>query len=82
MGAGRLRFIRVGTCLLVLAAGSALAQITPVESVTEPIRTARAVRVERAPKMNGSLDDPIWQLAKPITDFRQREPFDALPGDR
>ena len=77
MGAGRLRFIRVGTCLLVLAAGSALAQITPVESVTEPIRTARAVRVERAPKMNGSLDDPIWQLAKPITDFRQREPFEG-----
>ena len=77
MGAGRLRFIRVGTCLLVLAAGSAVAQITPVEPVTEPIRTARAVRVERAPKMNGSLDDPIWQLAKPITDFRQREPFEG-----
>ena len=27
--------------------------------------------------MDGSLDDPIWQLAKPITDFRQREPFEG-----
>lgn len=77
MDGGRPGLIRVAACLLVLAVGSALAQITPAESVSEPIRTARAVHVERAPKMDGSLDDPIWQLAKPITDFRQREPFEG-----
>ncbi len=37
-------------------------------------RTAEAVRVERAPKLDGSLDDPLWQSAKAVTDFRQREP--------
>ena len=77
MDGGRPGLIRVAACLLVLAVGSALAQITPAESASEPIRTARAVHVERAPKMDGSLDDPIWQLAKPITDFRQREPFEG-----
>ncbi|HZQ93881.1 MAG TPA: DUF5916 domain-containing protein [Candidatus Sulfotelmatobacter sp.] len=47
------------------------------EPAIEAIRTARAVHVERAPKLDGTLNDPIWQLAKPITDFRQREPFEG-----
>jgi hypothetical protein len=34
-------------------------------------RVAEAVRVDHAPKLDGTLDDPLWQLAKPITDFRQ-----------
>lgn len=40
----------------------------------EEPRIAKAVRVDQAPKLDGTLDDPVWQLAKPITDFRQREP--------
>lgn len=36
--------------------------------------TAEAVRVERAPKLDGTLDDPVWQSAKPVADFRQQEP--------
>jgi hypothetical protein len=40
-------------------------------------RVARAVRVERAPRMDGTLNDPIWQQAAPITEFRQREPFEG-----
>jgi hypothetical protein len=68
----------VGAFLLVLtAAAGSLAQAPGAEAGIEQIRTARAVRVERAPKMDGTLDDPIWQLAKPITDFRQREPFEG-----
>ena len=77
MDGGRPGFVRVAACLLVLTACSALAQITPAEPGIEPVRTARAVSVERPPKMDGTLDDPIWQLAKPITDFRQREPFEG-----
>ena len=46
----------------------------------EQIRTAQATRVERAPKLDGTLHDPIWQLATPITDFRQREPFEGQPA--
>ena len=39
---------------------------------------AQAVRVDRAPHMDGTLDDPIWRQASPITDFRQREPYEGL----
>jgi hypothetical protein len=35
---------------------------------------AEAVRVDHAPKLDGSLADPLWQSAKPVTEFSQREP--------
>src|SRR5260221_6939529 len=35
---------------------------------------AEAVRVDHAPKLDGSLGDPLWQSAKPVTEIRQREP--------
>ena len=43
-------------------------------------QVAQAVPVERAPKLDGTLDDSLWQLAKPITDFRQREPLEGQPA--
>ena len=43
-------------------------------------QSAEAVRVDRAPKLDGTLDDPICQSAKPITDFRQREPQEGEPA--
>ena len=46
----------------------------------EQIRTAHATHVERPPKLDGTLDDPIWHLAMPITGFRQREPFEGQPA--
>src|SRR5437667_10570290 len=42
----------------------------------EPLRTAKASRVDRAPKLDGTLDDPIWQQARAIYNFLQRETFD------
>src|SRR5260370_472347 len=36
-------------------------------------RVAEAVRVESAPRMDGTLTDRLWQTAKAIVDFRQRE---------
>ena len=47
----------------------------------EPLRTAQASRVDRAPKMDGTLDDPLWQQATPITNFLQREPYEGQPSD-
>jgi hypothetical protein len=44
------------------------------------IRIADAVRVEHPPKLDGTLDDPIWQQAIPITDFRQKEPYEGQPA--
>ena len=43
----------------------------------EPSRTAQAIRVEHPPKLDGTLDDPAWQKATPITNFLQREPFEG-----
>jgi hypothetical protein len=45
----------------------------------EPLRTARATRVDRAPKLDGTLDDPLWNQATAITDFLQREPYEGQP---
>jgi Domain of unknown function (DUF5916)/Carbohydrate family 9 binding domain-like len=43
----------------------------------EPGRTAKATRVERAPRLDGTLDDREWQSATPISGFLQREPFEG-----
>src|SRR5215475_11831029 len=45
----------------------------------EPLRTAQAIRVDRAPKVDGTLDDPLWQQATPIENFLQREPYEGQP---
>jgi hypothetical protein len=57
----------------------------PLTSVSASIpgndaRVAEAVRVDHAPKLDGTLDDPLWQLAKPLTDFRQQEPHEGEPA--
>jgi hypothetical protein len=35
--------------------------------------------VDHAPKLDGTLNDSLWLTAKPITDFRQREPLEGQP---
>src|SRR5229473_3342661 len=45
--------------------------------VPESLRSAQASRVDRVPKMDGTLDDPLWQEATPITNFLQREPYEG-----
>src|SRR5258708_28521706 len=40
-------------------------------------RIAEAVPVDHALKLDGTLDDPLWLTAQPISDFRQREPFEG-----
>jgi hypothetical protein len=52
----------------------------PPTGLEPPQRIAQAVRVERAPRMDGTLDDPIWQQAISIADFRQREPYEGQPA--
>jgi Domain of unknown function (DUF5916) len=45
----------------------------------EPLRTAQASRVDRAPRLDGRLDDPLWLQATPILNFLQREPYEGQP---
>src|SRR5213595_3529901 len=48
--------------------------------VQEPLRTASASRIDLAPKLDGTLDDPIWQQGTPIDNFLQREPLEGQPS--
>ena len=41
---------------------------------------AEAVRVDHAPKLDGTLSDPLWESAKPVTEFHQREPNEGDPA--
>jgi hypothetical protein len=70
---------RVVSAFLAICALSAdtLAQ-TAISDQGIPI--AQAVRVERPPRLDGTLDDPIWQQAVPIIDFRQKEPYEGQPA--
>ena len=46
-------------------------------------RVAEAVSVAHAPKLDGTLDDPLWLSAKPISSFRQREPYEgSVPTEK
>jgi hypothetical protein len=48
-------------------------------AIPEVSRVAQAVRVDHAPKLDGTLSDPLWQQAIPITSFLQREPYEGQP---
>jgi len=71
-----------GLFLLGIVGPAALAY--PQESVSQnESRVAEAVRVDRPPRLDGTLHDPLWQSAKPIADFRQREPHEgAIPTEK
>jgi hypothetical protein len=45
-----------------------------------PERIAQALRVERSPRLDGTLDDPLWQQASAVSDFKQREPYEGQPA--
>lgn len=46
----------------------------------ESTATAQAVAVDHPPKLDGTLDDPLWRSAIAITDFRQQEPLEGQPA--
>jgi hypothetical protein len=57
------------------ADGRASLALPPVPQAES--RVAVAVPIDHAPRLDGSLNDPLWQSAKVITDFRQREPHES-----
>lgn len=64
---------------LVLAAG--LCAVVPARARAQPQeRSARAVRVDAAPVIDGRLDDAAWELAEQIDGFRQRDPAQGQPA--
>jgi hypothetical protein len=51
-----------------------------VPKIEQSNRNAQATAIEHPPNLDGTLDDPLWQSAIPITDFRQREPYEGEPA--
>jgi uncharacterized protein DUF5916 len=51
-----------------------------VQTETRNTGIVEAVRVDHGPKLDGTLDDPLWQSARPIRDFRQQEPYEGQPA--
>jgi hypothetical protein len=43
-------------------------------------KSAVAVRTAVAPMIDGVMNEPAWQLAKPVTDFTQRDPNEGEPA--
>jgi hypothetical protein len=41
---------------------------------------ANAVRSTSAPRIDGRPDDAVWALARPLTQFTQRQPLDGQPA--
>jgi hypothetical protein len=52
----------------------------PLQAETEGLRSAEAVRIDHAPRLDGTVNDPLWQQASAITNFKQREPFEGRPA--
>lgn len=46
------------------------------EAQVDAQKSVRAIRVDTPPVIDGKLDEAVWQLAQPITDFHQIRPGD------
>jgi hypothetical protein len=75
-----LLLLRNLTALLLVFAAAVPSIRAQVESANFGTRIAGAARVEHGPRMDGTLDDPVWQSAPAIADFRQREPLETTPA--
>ncbi len=75
-GQGRHGYVRLFVVAALLMAGAAGADAgqAPVERLQ-----VRATRTERAPTIDGRLDEPEWMVAEPVGDFMQSDPGDGDP---
>src|SRR5438093_2289427 len=70
-------------CLLLFRLSGSNAQAPPAgrPAKDESARTtAQATHIDHAPRLDGTLGEQLWQSAKVITDFRQREPNEGEPA--
>jgi hypothetical protein len=66
--------------VFLLVDGVSVRAVPNQAQTLEGPRTVEAVRADRTPRLDGTLNDPLWQSAKAITDFRQREPREGDPA--
>jgi hypothetical protein len=63
---------------LLVAACFSLSGLAQTQASTVP--TAGATWTKQPPILDGTLNDPVWQTAPPLADFRQREPLETMPA--
>jgi len=61
-------------CVLPFALGCSVTFASARPDTETAMKVAEAVPVDRAPAMDGTLNDALWEQAKRISDFQQREP--------
>jgi hypothetical protein len=74
------RWCSLGLFFLVsqpLIRGAKASEAPPNPPGQASTNVADAIHVDHAPKLDGTLNDPLWGSAKPIADFRQREPYEG-----
>lgn len=76
-----LRLPLLGVVLIVASVATLRAQLMPVDLST---KRARAIRIDgESPRVDGRLDDAIWQKAPAISDFIQKDPNEGtVPSER
>jgi hypothetical protein len=75
-------FVRATTVAFALAAilfPAGLAAAKSQDAEGSLANGIRAVRVAHPPRLDGMFDDPLWQQAVPVSNFRQREPVEGNP---
>src|SRR2546423_15518052 len=65
---------------LQLAAATATDTMRDAHPNGASVPRAQAVRVARAPTIDGKLDDEIWRLAPVATGFTQNRPNEGAPA--
>ncbi|MDH4223981.1 MAG: hypothetical protein OEV55_10655 [candidate division Zixibacteria bacterium] len=48
--------------------------------IEEDVKAINAIRVEKAPRIDGVLDDDCWKKAEKSGDFVQAQPHDGEPA--
>ena len=68
-------------CPIVLLIASAILVLSAAGQTPQHngAGVAKATRVDHSPLLDGTLDDPLWRSATPITEFFQREPYEGQP---
>ncbi len=68
----------MGKFFIFLAATSGICMTGVAQEINETEvvsrKSVRAIRVDTPPIIDGKLDDSVWELAQPITDFHQIRP--------
>ncbi|HXI91993.1 MAG TPA: DUF5916 domain-containing protein [Blastocatellia bacterium] len=75
------RMMHIGQRLLLMLVGllsllSSSARCQSAEGPRQNTRSISTARVDHAPALDGTLQDPLWQQAASIVEFHQREPFE------